>query len=188
MFFQYRTKAQRAEVTREERVFFPVERTGQPGGGRPATTHCHFPSSAVPSRTSAGRDTNTNNMYTHGTLASCTPDCTHCTCCTHAQLQKLACCLVPCLSLLYGILPLHRLEQIPRSLRSLNHLPDGTSVHYHPAAAQSSRASALRAHHFADSPLQHTCAPLADLLRADPTRIGSKYDHDTVITDLRFRR
>ncbi len=29
MFFPYRTKAQRAEVTREERVFFPVERTGR---------------------------------------------------------------------------------------------------------------------------------------------------------------
>ncbi len=42
-FFPYRTKARRAEVTREERVFFPVERTGPPGGGRPAATLLSLP-------------------------------------------------------------------------------------------------------------------------------------------------
>ena len=72
---------------------------------------CHFPSRAVPSRPGAGRNTNTNNMYTHCT--SCTADCTHCTCCTHAPLQKLACCLVPCLSLLTGSRPCIVLGRYP---------------------------------------------------------------------------
>jgi hypothetical protein len=47
-FFPYRTKAERAELTREEQVFFPVERTGPPGGGQPAATPGHFPSRVEP--------------------------------------------------------------------------------------------------------------------------------------------
>ena len=52
-FFPYRTKARRAEVTREERVFFPVERTGPPGGGRPAATLRALPVPSEPMSTNS---------------------------------------------------------------------------------------------------------------------------------------
>ncbi len=72
-----------------------------------------------------------------------------------------------------GILPLHRLGQIPCSIRSLHHPPDGTWVHHDPAAACAA-ASALRAlARWARIILMnppywaYSCAP--DLLRVDPT-------------------
>jgi hypothetical protein len=134
-FFPYRTGR------RKNKCSFLSNEPASPAAAGQQRPPCHFPSRAVPSRIGAGRDTNTNNMYTHCTSCSLAADCMQCsTYCTHAPLQKLACCL----SLLNGILPLHRLEQIPRSLRSLHHPPGGTWFHHHPAATCAA-ASALRA-------------------------------------------
>ncbi len=80
-------------MTREERVFFLVERTGPPGGGRPTgpATPGHFPSRVEPP---AAAHPGTQTQTTLHPLYNCTADCADCTRCTHAALQKLACCPV----------------------------------------------------------------------------------------------
>ena len=136
-------------MTREERVFFPVERTGPPGG-RPARNDTSRSRPLVlfePKR--RGLDTNSNNCTTFYTLYECLYRLYFI---VHPhRFKSVGSCVSPAFSLWTESAASP--AQIPRSLRSLHHPPDGTLVHHHPTAACAA-ASALRAHapHLAGPP------------------------------------
>ena len=118
-------------MTREERVFFPVERTGPPGGGRPAATPDHFPSRR--SRPGASQP-QIQILYSHCTIVFV----------VHAQRFKSA--HGPCSS------PF-RTRRIRRSSHerdpaSLHHPPGGTRVHHRPSPLRGERAARASASRF----------------------------------------
>ena len=128
-------------MTREERVFFPVERTG-PARRRPARNDTSHSRPLVLFETKrCGSKHNFKQLQQHST--HCTNACTDCTHCTSHRFKSVCDCLFPAFSLWTESAAPSAL--IPRSLRSLHHPPDGTLVHHHPAAAYAA-ASALRAH------------------------------------------
>ena len=118
-------------MSREERLFFPVERTGPPGGGRPAATPDHFPSRR--SRPGAAQP-QIQILYSHCTIVFV----------VHAQRFKSA--HGPCSSP-FRTRRIHRSSH-ERDPASLHHPPGGTRVHHRPSPLRGERAARASASRF----------------------------------------